>query len=95
MVYASGLECWHALAAGRCRTGSNPTADNFASAIPFTPPCQCLSEETVKASAPSISSASMPGEVKDSTSDSALECVTVVDSTTHSKLPTSRVRLCG
>ena len=26
---------------------------------------------------------------------SALECVTVVDSTTHSKLPTSRLRLCG
>ena len=49
-------------------------------AIPFTPLCQYLSEETLKAVGP-FYRVSMPGEVKDPTS-SALECVTVVDSTT-------------
>ena len=36
-------------------------------AIPFTPPCQCLSEETLKAVGP-FYLVSMPGEVKDPTS---------------------------
>ena len=36
-------------------------------AIPFTPLCQCLSEETLKAVDP-FYLVSMPGEVKDSTS---------------------------
>ena len=49
-------------------------------AIPFTPLCQCLSEETLKAVGP-FYLVSMPGEVKRS-HHSALECVTVVDSTT-------------
>ena len=36
-------------------------------AIPFTPLCQCLSEETLKliAVGPLVSVLSMPGEVKD------------------------------
>ena len=29
--WPSGIERWLALATGRCGTGSNPTADNFAS----------------------------------------------------------------
>ena len=37
------------------------------SAIPFTPLCQCLSEETLKAVGP-FYLVSMPGEVKDPTS---------------------------
>ena len=36
-------------------------------AIPFTPPCQCLSDETLKAVGP-FYLVSMPGEVKDPTS---------------------------
>ena len=36
-------------------------------AIPFTPLCQCLSEETLKAVGP-FYLVSMPGEVKDPTS---------------------------
>ena len=47
--WPSGLERWLALATGRCGSGSNPTAENFASELPFTPLCQCLSEETLKA----------------------------------------------
>ena len=46
-------------------------------AIPFTPLCQCLSEETLKAVGPFY--------------QSALECVTVVDSTTHSNPPRSAI----
>ena len=37
------------------------------SAIPFTPPCQCLSDETLKAVGP-FYLVPMPGEVKDPTS---------------------------
>ena len=37
-------------------------------AIPFTPLCQCLSEETLKALGPKLYLVSMPGEVKDPTS---------------------------
>ena len=44
-------------------------------AIPFTPLCQCLSEETLKAVGP-FYLVSIPGEVKDPTMQSALECVT-------------------
>ena len=47
-------------------------------AIPFTLLCQCLSEET-------LSGVYARGSKK--SHQSALECVTVVDSTTHSKLP--------
>ena len=49
-------------------------------AIPFTPLCQCLSEETLKAVGP-FYLVSMTGEVKDPTS-LHWKCVTVVDSTT-------------
>ena len=56
-------------------------------AIPFTPLCQCLSEETLKVVGP-FNLVSMPGEVKYPTSPH-WRCVTVVDSTTYSKpLPT-------
>ena len=50
-------------------TGSNPTGQlRFRTlAIPFTPLCQCLSEETLKAVGP-FYLVSMPGEVKDPTS---------------------------
>ena len=38
--WPSGLERWPALATGRCGTGSNPTADNFASELwRFRLPC--------------------------------------------------------
>ena len=50
--------------------GSSPTAENFrfgTLAIPFTPLCQCISEETVKAVGP-FYLMSMPGEVIDPTS---------------------------
>ena len=51
--------------------GSSPTsAKTFrfgTLAIPFTPLCQCLSDDTVKAVGP-FYLVSMPGEVKDPTS---------------------------
>ena len=65
-----GLERWLALAIGRCGTGSNPTAENFASELwQFRLPrfaSECLSEETLKAVGP-FYLVSMPGEVKDPT----------------------------
>ena len=69
--------------------GSTATAGDFAFgtlAILLTLLCQCLSDETLKAVGP-FYLVSMPGEVKDPTMQSALECVTVVDSTSHSKNP--------
>ena len=58
-------------------------------AIPFTRQlCQCISEETLKAVGP-FYMVSMPGEVQQS-HQSALECVTVVDFTSHSKPPPVR-----
>ena len=54
-------------------------------AISFTPLCQCLSEETLKAVGP-FYLVSMPGEVKYPTS-LHWKCVTAVDSTTHSNPP--------
>ena len=49
--------------------GSSPTSVTIFKilAIPFTPLCQCLSDETVKAVGP-FYQVSMPGEVKDPTS---------------------------
>ena len=60
------------MATGHSRPGSNPTAVkrtfHFGTlAVPFTPLCQCLSEETLKAVDP-FYLVSMPGEVKDPTS---------------------------
>ena len=61
-----------ALTGDRTFNGSSPAAVKtfrFASellAIPFTPPCQCLSDETLKAVGP-FYLVSMPGEVKDPT----------------------------
>ena len=66
--WPSGLERWLVQATGLSWPGSNPTAENFGTlAIPFTPLCQCLSEETLKAVGP-FYLVSMPGEVKDPTS---------------------------
>ena len=67
-------------------------------AIPFTPPCQCLSEETVKVVGP-FYLVSMPGEVKDPTSPHWNVYQPWTPPFTHSKLPTDyaaeKVRLCG
>ena len=49
-------------------------------AIPFTPLCQCLSEETLKAVDPLESGVYARGSKR--SHQSALECVTIVDSTT-------------
>ena len=66
--WPSGLEHWLGMATGQTRSGSNPTSVKtfrFGTlAIPFTPLCQCLSEETLKA----VYLVSMPGEVKYPTS---------------------------
>ena len=56
-------------------------------AILFTPLCQCLSEETVKTVGPFLSGVYARGSK--SSHQSALECVTVMDSTAHSKSPRS------
>ena len=58
-----------ALTGDRTVNGSSPAAvKTFGTlATPFTPPCQCLSDETLKAVGP-FYMVSMPGEVKDPTS---------------------------
>ena len=56
-----------ALTGDRTVNGSSPAAVKTFLAIPFTPPCQCLSDETLKAVGP-FYLVSMPGEVKDPTS---------------------------
>ena len=61
-----------ALTGDRTVNGSSPAAVKtfrfFGTlAIPFTPPCQCLSDETLKTVGP-FYLVSMPGEVKDPTS---------------------------
>ena len=68
--WPSGLERWLALATGRCGFESHCGKLCFGTlAIPFTPLCQCLSEETLKAVGPLyLVSMAMPGEVKDPTS---------------------------
>ena len=69
--WPSGLERWLPLATGRCGSGSNPTAENFASELwQFRlPRFASLSEETLKSVGPLyLVSMAMPGEVKDPTS---------------------------
>ena len=85
--WPSGLDRWLGLATGRSGRVRIPLRQRRFGllAIPFTSLCHCLSEETLKAVGP-FYLVSMPGEVKKS-DQSALECVTVVDSTTHSKPP--------
>ena len=68
----SGVAEWaRELTGDRTVKGSSPAAVitfRFGTlAIPFTPPCQCLSDETLKAVGP-FYLVSMPGEVKDPTS---------------------------
>ena len=66
--------------------GSNPTADGTL-AIPFTPLCQCLSEETLKAVGPFYLVSICQARGSKIPHQFPLDCVTVVDSTAHSKLP--------
>ena len=70
--YRGAVAVWVRASTGdRTVDGSSPTSvKTFLSgtlAIPFTPLCQCLSDETVKAVGP-FYLVSMPGEVKDPTS---------------------------
>ena len=72
IVLGSGVAEWaRALSGDRTVNGSSPAAVKtfrFGTlAIPFTPPCQCLSDETLKAVGP-FYLVSMPEEVKDPTS---------------------------
>ena len=53
--------------------GSNPTHAAWKLAISFTPLCQCLSEETLKAVGP-FYPVSMPGEVKYPTRGKCVTC---------------------
>ena len=91
---ASGLERWLGIATGHSRPGSNPTSVKtfrFGTlAIPFRPTllCQCLSDETLKTFLYGVYARGSK-----ISHHSALECVTVVDSTSHSKSPS--VRICG
>ena len=74
-------------------TGDRTVRDGFEShcgqlrfgtlAILFTPPCQCLLEETLKSRRSLLSGVYARGNKR--SHQSALECVTVVDSTIHSK----------
>ena len=59
--WPSGLEHWTGDRVVLC---SNPAGGTLA--IPFTPLCQCLSEETLKAVGP-FYRVSMPGELNDPT----------------------------
>ena len=83
--WPSGLERWLALASGQLCFGTL--------AIPFTPLCQCHSEETLKAVGASYL-VSMPGEVKDPTSPHWNVQLSWTPPPTLN-YPTSRVRLCG
>ena len=62
--WPSGLERWLGLATEQFPAGFDSHCGNLALAIPFTPHCQCLSEETLKAVGPFFYLVSMPGEVK-------------------------------
>ena len=79
-----GLECWLGLAT---LAGFESRWGNVASAIPFTPLCQCLSEDALKAVDQSLLSGVLYARGSKLSHRSTLECVTVVESTTHSKLP--------
>ena len=61
----SNVNIRNSLKLSRC--GKNFSLRFGTLAIPFTPPCQCLSDETLKAVGP-FYLVSMPGEVKDPTS---------------------------
>ena len=82
MRWPSGLERWLALATGRCGSGSNPTAENFASELwQFRLPALPVSFGGDTQSRGSLVSGVYARGSKIS-HQSALECVTVVDSTT-------------
>ena len=70
--WPSGLERWLALATGRCGSGSNPTAENFASELwQFRLPrfASVFRRIHSKPWVPCyLVSMAMPGEVKDPTS---------------------------
>ena len=68
--WPSGSERWLGLATGQFPAGFESHCGKLCFgtlAIPFTPLCQCLSEETLKAVGP-VYLVSMPGEVNDPTS---------------------------
>ena len=70
--------------------GKNFSLRNFGNSVyrPFPGLCQCLSDETLKTVGP-FYLVSMPGSGSKRSHQSALKCVTVVDSTSHSKLSQS------
>ena len=79
------------MATGHSRPGSTPTAGDFefgTLAIPLTLLCQCLSDETLKRRWSLLSGVYARGSKI--SHQSALECVTVVDSTSLSKSPSVR-----
>ena len=68
--WPSGLERWLGMATGHSQPSNTTSVKTFrfgTLAIPFTPICQCLSDETLEAAGP-FYLVSMPGEVKDPTS---------------------------
>ena len=66
MDYSVGLD-WRPDGPGRVRIPLRKTFRFGTLAIPFTPLCQCLSEEAIQAVGP-FYLVSMPGEVNDPTS---------------------------
>ena len=84
-LWPSGLERWFALATGRCRPNSNPTAENIASELlAFVYPALPVSFGGDTKIRRSLLSGVYDRGSK-TFHQSALECVTDVDSTTHSK----------
>ena len=79
------IERWLALATGRCGMGSNSTADNllrnFGNSV--YPTLSMYFGGDTKSRRPLLSGVYARGSKR--SHQSALECVTVVDSTTHSK----------
>ena len=77
----SGLERWLALPTGRCRPGSNPTAENFGNSV--YPILQVYFGGDTKRCRSLLSGVYARGRKISHQS----ECVTVVDSTTHYNPP--------
>ena len=67
MQVAHGLFIVHRSSFNDEKVKAYPVTRHGSLAIPFTPLCQCLSDETVKAVGP-FYLVSMPGDVKDPTS---------------------------
>ena len=78
--WPSGLERWLALATGRCGSGSNPTAENFGNSVYPALPVSFGGDTQSRGSLVSGVYGYAGGSKR--SHQSALECVTVVDSTT-------------